>query len=110
MALRLEPGEEIYAIAADQSVLVVSCVGSVTSVGLRLAGYTSSDADNVTRVANKLWFYDAHFKIVSLTGSVCADGLHLQILRQRQRRRRRRRRRQILLLIHLGRGERGSSD
>jgi predicted DNA-binding protein with PD1-like motif len=83
VALRLEPGEEIYArlreIAAGRSMFVVSCVGSVTSVGLRLAGYTSSDANNVTRVENKLRFYDAHFEIVSLTGSLCADGLHLHM-------------------------------
>jgi len=83
VALRLEPGEEIKArlseIAAGRSVFVVSCVGSVTSVGLRLAGYTASDADNATKTTNKLRFYDAHFEIVSLSGSICADGLHLHM-------------------------------
>jgi len=38
-ALRLEPGQDIYeqlrAAAAGRSMFVISCVGSVTTVGLR---------------------------------------------------------------------------
>jgi len=41
----LEPGQDIYAhlreVAAGRSMFVLSCVGSVTTVGLRLAGLLS---------------------------------------------------------------------
>jgi len=41
----LEPGQDIYAhlreVAAGRNMFVLSCVGSVTTVGLRLAGLLS---------------------------------------------------------------------
>ena len=33
----------------------------------------------MTGTANKLRFYNAHFEIVSLSGSICRDGLHLHM-------------------------------
>ena len=41
----------------------------------RLAGYTSRDADNFSGTINKFRFYNAHYEIVSLVGSVLAASL-----------------------------------
>ncbi len=84
VALRLQPGQELKeqlrkGAVGGRNMFVLSCVGSITSVGLRMAGFTASDKDNVTGTSKTLRLYDAHYEIVSLVGSICNDGLHLHI-------------------------------
>ncbi|MGI4873287.1 MAG: PPC domain-containing DNA-binding protein [Janthinobacterium lividum] len=76
-ALRLRPGadlrQEILAFVAAQHLeagAVLTCVGSLTDVSLRLA-----NQENATH-------YRGHFEIVSLVGTVSASGgahLHLSV-------------------------------
>ena len=71
---RLKPGQDLFneieAVVAKQNIeagCVLSAVGSLTHVALRLANrdYYSE--------------YDGHFEIVSITGTVSIHGSHLHI-------------------------------
>jgi predicted DNA-binding protein with PD1-like motif len=71
---RLKPGqdllEEIEAVVAKMNIeagCVLSAVGSLTHVTLRLA-----NRDHFSE-------YDGHFEIVSMTGTVSVHGSHLHI-------------------------------
>lgn len=67
---RLKPGEDLYLALSAMSenyeaVCVVTCVGSLQQVSLRLAG------------AEKEKVFKGPYEIVSLVGTGCADGVHL---------------------------------
>ncbi len=79
-------GEEKDAIAAAAAaaaaaaekrgsiaVFLLTCVGSVRSGTLRLAGAAASDAD----APHHYLTIDSPHEIVSLVGTACADGCHL---------------------------------
>ncbi|MDX1905885.1 MAG: PPC domain-containing DNA-binding protein [Bacteroidia bacterium] len=73
-ALRLRPGQDLKAELIRftqenqlQAGIVLTCVGSLTEAGIRLA-----NQDSATR-------YEGHFEIVSLTGTLAPDGVHLHI-------------------------------
>src|SRR6185503_11830622 len=73
-AFRLKPGQDLkrelvaFAAANDlKSGVILTCVGSVRQAALRLA-----NKPNTT-------MYEGKREIVSLTGTLCADGPHLHI-------------------------------
>jgi predicted DNA-binding protein with PD1-like motif len=73
-AFRLKPGQdlkrELVAFAAEHDLkagFILTCVGSVRQAALRLA-----NKPNTT-------MYEGKMEIVSLTGTLCADGPHLHI-------------------------------
>jgi uncharacterized protein len=73
-ALRLKPGQDLRReletfVAARQlrAGLVLTCVGSLTQAGLRLAN------------ARETSFFTGHFEIVSLVGTFSPDGVHLHL-------------------------------
>ena len=55
------------------SAYVATCVGSLTSVTIRLANADREKPNEILTVNNK------RFEIVSLVGTVCADGAHVHI-------------------------------
>jgi predicted DNA-binding protein with PD1-like motif len=74
ITFRLKPGQdlldEIEAIVTEKNIeagCVLSAVGSLTHATLRLA-----NRDHFSE-------YDGHFEIVSMTGTVSANGSHLHI-------------------------------
>ena len=73
-AVRLTPGEDLRgeiekltALANIRAGFVLSAVGSLTKVALRLANRKDTHT------------MEGHFEIVSLTGTLGPDGLHLHI-------------------------------
>ena len=78
LALRLTPGadllEELQRLTdahALRAGLILTCVGSLSGARLRMPGL-AGEAD-----VFKAW--DEPMEIVSLTGTLCPDGLHLHI-------------------------------
>lgn len=79
-ALRLNPGEEIKSCLVDfcanyklQSAYIATCVGSVSSVRLRLANAERDRPNEIICVDDK------RFEITSLVGSISQDGVHLHV-------------------------------
>eukprot|EP00961_Rhodomonas_salina_P009442 128040-Rhodomonas_salina.2 len=89
-ALRLGPGEELKSrlkeIGNGRSLFVLSCVGSLSSVSLRLAGYVpdsgnsrgggegnSAEEKSTTphETTNDVIHLNQHFEILSLVGTIC---------------------------------------
>eukprot|EP00961_Rhodomonas_salina_P123523 1664098-Rhodomonas_salina.2 len=89
-ALRLGPGEELKSrlkeIGRGRSLFVLSCVGSLSSVSLRLAGYVpdsstsrgegegdKSEEKSITphETTNDFLHLNQHFEILSLVGTIC---------------------------------------
>ncbi|MEP7358699.1 MAG: PPC domain-containing DNA-binding protein, partial [Anaerolineales bacterium] len=73
-AFRLKPGQdlkrELVAFTAAQGLragFILTCVGSVRQAALRLANKPDTT------------MYEGKMEIVSLTGTLCADGPHLHI-------------------------------
>jgi len=94
IAVRLEPGQDIYAhlreVAAGRSMFVLSCVGSVTTVGLRLAGLlcvlsARCRAPFCFRQTYSFLFGKelGNFKNCVKTSSCCFCRLHISRCRQR---------------------------
>jgi predicted DNA-binding protein with PD1-like motif len=73
-ALRLIPGQDLKQVLQDfiaknqiSAGCILTCVGSLNGAVLRMADET---------IIKK---YDGKFEIVSLVGTLCADGCHLHI-------------------------------
>jgi predicted DNA-binding protein with PD1-like motif len=73
-ALRLKPGQDLkqglVAFSREQEMqagFILTCVGSLSRAGLRLAARPETT------------YYEDKFEIVSLTGTLCPDGVHLHI-------------------------------
>jgi predicted DNA-binding protein with PD1-like motif len=73
-ALRLHPGQDLkqclVAFSQEQGLragFILTCVGSLTQAALRLAARPETT------------LYQDSFEIVSLTGTLCRDGVHLLI-------------------------------
>lgn len=78
IAFRLKPGtdlrtgiEEALKEQNITSAFVLTCVGSLNKVTVRMAGAQPSKQDVKT--------YQGHFEVVSLVGTVSPDGEHLHI-------------------------------
>lgn len=78
IALRLKPGQdlkdELEKLAKDSrlsSGFIVTCVGSLRAVTLRMAGAKPEQQD--------IRSIDGHFEIVSLVGTVSVSGAHLHL-------------------------------
>ena len=74
IAFRLRPGEDLLAALVEHAAaaglrapVVVTCVGSLSRVVLRMAG------------ASVIASIDGSFEIVSLVGTVAPDGAHLHV-------------------------------
>jgi predicted DNA-binding protein with PD1-like motif len=74
LAMRLHPGQdllsEIIKFCQDndfKAAFIITCVGSLTQAGLRLANQPGTT------------FYKGFFEIVSLTGTISPDGAHLHL-------------------------------
>jgi len=77
-AIRLGKGDDLKQFITDfftdqkmSSGVIVSAVGSLSKASLRMAG-AQPDAQDIRN-------YDGHFEIVSLTGTVAGNGLHLHM-------------------------------
>jgi len=73
-ALRLHPGQDLkqslVAFSREHNLragFILTCVGSLSRAGLRLAARPETT------------IYEDTFEIVSLTGTLCPDGVHLHI-------------------------------
>jgi uncharacterized protein len=73
-AIRLKPGEDlkqsIQKFVQQNNIeagWVVTCAGSLTKTSIRLANQSNTSV------------YDGHFEILSLSGTVSVNGLHLHI-------------------------------
>ena len=73
-ALRLHPGQDLkkslFEFVNNQNILagyVITCVGSLQQACIRYAGRSEAVINH------------ERFEIVSLTGTLCPDGLHLHI-------------------------------
>jgi predicted DNA-binding protein with PD1-like motif len=73
-ALRLHPGQDLkqslVAFCREhklQAGFILTCVGSLSQAGLRLAARPETT------------LYEDKFEIVSLTGTLCPDGVHLHL-------------------------------
>mmetsp|Transcript_59861 Transcript_59861/g.135425 ORF Transcript_59861/g.135425 Transcript_59861/m.135425 type:complete len:177 (-) Transcript_59861:116-646(-) len=84
VAVRLRPGDELkqaLVTAAARHHLaaayVATCVGSVSSARIRMASATS--ADDPRAAAAKIKDLSGNFEIVSLVGTLSADGAHLHV-------------------------------
>ncbi len=73
-ALRLHPGQDLkqclVAFSREHDLragFILTCVGSLSKAGLRLAAHPETT------------YYEDKFEIVSLTGTLCPDGVHLHI-------------------------------
>ena len=80
-AFRLTPGQDLkksllsYAKGAKlEAACVVTCVGSLSKVSLRLA-----NADGGKRGSNETVSLEERFEIVSLAGTVSRHGCHLHM-------------------------------
>lgn len=78
LALRLTPGADLLAklqsLTAAHALsagLILTCVGSLSRARLRMPGLAGEE--DVFRI------WDEPMEIVSLTGTLCADGLHVHI-------------------------------
>lgn len=74
IVLRLKPGEDLkeslQVVATERAIaagLILTGIGSLERAALRLAGNSSSTA------------FDRRFEIVSLSGTLSPDGLHVHI-------------------------------
>jgi hypothetical protein len=74
IAARLRPGDDlrigVVALARDSRLLapiIVTCVGSLSRVALRMAGRPESE------------YFEGHFEIVSFVGTLAEDGPHLHL-------------------------------
>ena len=72
--LRLQPGDDLKksltAFVMENSIeagYIITCVGSLTACNLRYAGQTEGVSTT------------GKFEILSLSGTLCVDGLHLHI-------------------------------
>lgn len=77
-AFRLHPGDDLYDAVTAQATAsgpashaVVTCVGSLTTCRIRLAGATATD-QKVSELAGP-------FEIVSLVGTIAGDRAHLHV-------------------------------
>jgi len=73
-ALRLRPGQDLkqslVAFSREHQLragFILTCVGSLSRAGLRLAARPETTV------------YEDKFEIVSLTGTLCPDGVHLHL-------------------------------
>jgi hypothetical protein len=73
-ALRLRPGQDLkqslVAFSREHQLragFILTCVGSLSRAGLRLAARPETT------------IYEDKFEIVSLTGTLCPDGVHLHL-------------------------------
>lgn len=78
LALRLTPGADLLAelqsltaARALRAGLILTCVGSLSRARLRMPGLAGEE--EVFRT------WDEPMEIVSLTGTLCADGLHVHV-------------------------------
>lgn len=79
-ALRLEPGDELMSGILSHcfesglsSAFIATCVGSLTSLEIRLANADREKPNEIMRIDDK------RFEIVSLVGTISPDGPHIHI-------------------------------
>ena len=88
-AIRLNPGQDLVPAmkkAAEtamknsktQSAFILSVVGSVDKLTLRMANASKNEGDKST-TTNEIKEWDERFEVVSLVGTFCMGGKHLHM-------------------------------
>mmetsp|Transcript_18447 Transcript_18447/g.45732 ORF Transcript_18447/g.45732 Transcript_18447/m.45732 type:complete len:160 (-) Transcript_18447:2848-3327(-) len=87
--IRLNPGEDLVSaienaasqamsISDSSSAFVMTAVGSLDKVSLRMANASRSDGDNISP-SNEIRDWNERMEVVSLVGTLSASGKHLHM-------------------------------